>query len=339
MAITLAFIAEMAQVSKPLVSKVLNNKPVRISKEKRDTILHLAEKYNYKPNRMAAGLRTNKTNLIGCIMPGIYTDFFSELVYYIESTAQQKGYQTILCNTGEDILLERKYLDMYRAGVLDGMIVNPSDNSANLDMFISMKKQGFPFIFVDRHIDEVDASFVCSDGYDGVYLLTEELLKKGHRKIMFLAHGKSRNTSVQIERYEGYSKAMTDRGLNAVRVFMTDDQDVKNREIYKIFSDKNRPTAVVLVSSWDMNYVLEVFNELKISIPSDIEIATVDSFSVSYSTKESIAMARHILVPPIIAVQNTKAMGEKAVELICESISDPGCTTQKIRIPTKIINF
>lgn len=339
MRVSLQFIADEAKVSKSLVSKVLNGKDVRVSRETRENIVRLSQQYNYSPNRIAAGLRTNKTNIIGCIMPGIYTDFFAELVYSIESTAQRQGYQTVLCNTGEDITLERKYLELYRSGMFDGMIVNPSDNSANLDLFKIMKKQGFPFVFVDRHIGDIDVSYACSDGYRGGYLLTEKLLDKGHKHVLFLAHGKSRNTSVQTERFSGYEQAMKDRGLDASRVFMAGNPNVKEREIYELFSQKNRPTGIVLVSSWDINYILEVCAELSIGIPVDIEMATFDRFSVSYSNSESIALAKNILVPPIIAEQNTKQMGEKAVELLCENIGNTNFKTSKVLLQPKIINI
>ena len=48
--VTLDDIADRAYVSKSLVSKVLNNRPVRVSEEKRLEILNLANMMDYIPS-------------------------------------------------------------------------------------------------------------------------------------------------------------------------------------------------------------------------------------------------------------------------------------------------
>ncbi len=330
MKVSLQFIADKAKVSKSLVSKVLNGKEVRVSKETKNKIETIAKKYNYIPNRMAAGLRTNKTKIIGCVMPGLYSDFFSELVSSIEAKAQARGYQIILCNAREDVQLERKYLEFFRSGMMDGLIVNPSDNVANLDMFQNMKAQKYPFVFVDRYIDQIGASYVCSDGYLGGYVLTKELIQKGHKRILFMSHGKARNTSVQVERFAGYEQAMLDNGLRTERVYMSYDGPIAERETYKILSEDNKPTGIVLVSSWDINYLLQILRTLSLSIPNDIDLATFDNFSMSYSDKESMQLAECIHETPIIAQQNPRHMGEYAVEILCEMIEEGNNAQEKV---------
>ncbi len=337
--VSLQFIADKAKVSKSLVSKILNNKEVRVSKATRNRVLEIAKKYNYTPNRIATSLRTNKTNMIGCVLPGINSDFFAELAYSIESTAYQRGYQTILCNTKEDVNLEKKYLELFRSGMMDGMIINPSDNVANLSTYIAMKQEKFPYIFVDRYIGNLGAGFVVSDGYYGGYVLTDELIKRGHRNILFINHGKSFNTSVQIERYYGYEQAMQKSNLIPQRVFIDENLPLEKQVAYEMFLSKNRPTGVVMVSSWDINFVLKICKRFSFKIPYDIELATFDRFSVSYSNQESIEMAKLMLSPPIIAEQSPMQMGERAVEMILGKINKNNDCEENLFIRPRIINL
>ena len=48
--VTLQVIADKAHVSKSLVSRIINNRPVRVSDEKRAQILHIANELDYMPS-------------------------------------------------------------------------------------------------------------------------------------------------------------------------------------------------------------------------------------------------------------------------------------------------
>ena len=65
--VTLKSIAKKANVSISAVSLVLNNKPCRISKEKREEIIKIAKKSNYRPNLIARSLVTNISKILGLI--------------------------------------------------------------------------------------------------------------------------------------------------------------------------------------------------------------------------------------------------------------------------------
>jgi LacI family transcriptional regulator len=66
-------IALQLGVSKTLVSLVLNGKARehRISAEICKKVVNLAKELNYKPNQIAKGLRTGKTNTIGLMIADI----------------------------------------------------------------------------------------------------------------------------------------------------------------------------------------------------------------------------------------------------------------------------
>lgn len=70
MAVTIEDIAREAGVSIATVSRVINKtKPV--SAELRDRVYEVIEKNHFKPNSLAQGLITKKTNTIGIIVPDI----------------------------------------------------------------------------------------------------------------------------------------------------------------------------------------------------------------------------------------------------------------------------
>ena len=78
MAVTIEDIAREAGVSIATVSRVINKtKPV--SAELRDRVYEVIEKNHFKPNSLAQGLITKKTNTIGIIVPDISNAVFGNL--------------------------------------------------------------------------------------------------------------------------------------------------------------------------------------------------------------------------------------------------------------------
>ena len=72
--ITLKKLAEELNVSISTVSKALNDS-TEISTETINKVKNLAEKYNYRPNKAALSLKSNRTLTIGVVIPDILNRF------------------------------------------------------------------------------------------------------------------------------------------------------------------------------------------------------------------------------------------------------------------------
>jgi len=338
MKVDLQFIAEKAEVSKSLVSKVLNGREVRVSEEKRKLIIELADKFNYHSNLMAASLRKQKSNVIALVLPTLYFEFFSTLANTIEREAQKMGYQVLICNTEEDLDIERHYLEMYRNGMLGGMILSPSDDDKNLDIIKSMNSQEFPLVFVDRYIEGLENSFVTTDSYKGASFLAEQLVKKGHKKIYFLSHTKSPNTSVQRDRYNGYFDVVKKNGFEERRIWIPDEFEEAKAILNGILTSDDRPSAFLIVTSWDIRPLLHACYQLGLKIPDDIEIAAFDKFVIPYTTEMDIKVARNVLKPIMLVDQCPQCIGEKAIRLLIDIVEGRSRKSEKIFLKPKVLN-
>ena len=56
----------------------------------------------YQPSQLARGLRRDKTNMVGMIIPDLTNPFFPAVVRGAEDVAFSNGYRLILCNTDND---------------------------------------------------------------------------------------------------------------------------------------------------------------------------------------------------------------------------------------------
>ena len=98
---TLADIARALGVSKMTVSRAINNHP-EISPETKTRILEAAHRMNYRPNQHARALTTNRSYLLGVVVPDLMHSYFAEICRGIEAVASPLGYQNLICSTDED---------------------------------------------------------------------------------------------------------------------------------------------------------------------------------------------------------------------------------------------
>lgn len=320
--VTLQFLAEKLGVSKSLVSKVLNGKQVGVSDAVRQKILDAAKEYHYSPNRMAASLSHKKSQIIGCIIPNMYFHYFGQLSYWIERSAHDCGYNVLLCNADEKNKREREYLKLHQTGIVDGMIIMPCDDHSNLDIYNDMMQDGFPFVFLDRFVNGVSASVISTDNKEAYYYMTMRLIEKGHQRILFIGHNLASATSIQTERYRGYAKAMREMNLDEQMVNIMADIDVENHFLAGVLSlpkDK-RPTALVMVSSEEIRPILKICKLNGITVPEDLDIASIDEVNVQFTTQEDLDLVRVVKEPMLILEQKPKNLAKKAVEFLVDQI-------------------
>ena len=75
--ITIKDIAREAGISPAAVSLILNDRPCRISEEKRQLVREIARRENYVVNQAAKSLATRKSHMLALILPDIENTFFS----------------------------------------------------------------------------------------------------------------------------------------------------------------------------------------------------------------------------------------------------------------------
>ena len=95
---TLITLSRRTGFSVSTVSRVLNGKAnkYRISEKTVKLITEEANSRNYKPSLLAKGLRTQKTNTIGLLVPGIDNPYFANIASTVISETSRLGYTTVL---------------------------------------------------------------------------------------------------------------------------------------------------------------------------------------------------------------------------------------------------
>ncbi len=275
---TLRDIADHFGLAESTVSRILNNKG-RVSAETRRQVLAYAGVVNYHPNLLARGLKEQRSNTVGVLVPDITNEYYALMFKAIDDGVRAGGFTSILFNTNEDMVREQEFLGYLHSARVDGMIVATSGSSAY---------DHLPEPLLDRivFVDNIPAvtrpvRYVGSDNVTSSRELTEHLIARGHRRIATLV-GSLAESSAR-ERLEGFQACLRQHGLPLpgawiVRTnFLYDDG---YRKAGELLAERDRPTAVIAQNNVLAYAVIRVANEVGLRVPDDIAVACFDHVDV-----------------------------------------------------------
>lgn len=324
-------IAQKLGVSKTLVSLVLNGKARehRISEEVQKKVLKLAKELNYRPNQIAQGLRTGKTNTLGLIIADIANPFFGKLGREIEKEASLHGYRVMFCSSDEKAENSKKQIEVLQQGQVDGFIISPPEESE--EQIRALLKSKTPHVLVDRYFPDIDSNYVVVDNTQGAYEGTMHLINKGYKKIACVTTNARMINMMQ--RLEGFKNAHADANIplleERIKVLpFTHEKDDVLLAIRQLLKEtKNGVEAILFTTSKIGVMGLESIYSLGLTIPDDIAVVSFDDPD-----------AYKISNPPVSAIaQPLKELGRESVRILLEQINGENKAVQKMTLKTRFI--
>ena len=202
---TIAEIAKRAQVSKAAVSRYLNDG--YISAEKKESIRRVIEETGYIPSQQAQTLRTGKSHMIGVIVPRIDSESVSRIVAGISGILEQHGFRLLLANTENRVEKELEYLEVFRNGNVDGVILIATLLSEAHKK--ALRTSSVPVVIVGQQMDGM--SCVYHDDRGAARDLTALLIANGRKKIGYIGVT-PRDKAAGSARRAGYLDALREAG-------------------------------------------------------------------------------------------------------------------------------
>ena len=321
---TLKFLSEQSGLSIAAISLILNDKPVRVSPEKKILVKNLAKQYNYKPNMTAVALVTKKTKTIGLILPDIVNPFFAVVASEINQKFHDAGYNIILCNTNNDIDLENKYAGMLEEKQLEALIICASDENHQCDLS-GFYDQNIPVIFFDRYY--ADSNYIVSiDNTEGARQAVKYLIENGHQNIAMITGPLSYRSA--RTRIDGYKEALVEAGLqvNEDYIVVGDYTFDGGQRAAKIIGEFDEVTAVFASNDLMAYGAMKEFSDSGKNVPNDISIVGFDDLNFS-----------QMLRTPLTSVkQNLKELAENVFGLTMRAINGHVAPTHKV-VATNLI--
>lgn len=266
-------IAKLTRLSPATISRVLNNHPhVHIST--RNKVMAMVEEVGYKRNIMAAGLRTNKTNTVGLIVPRISMFVHAEIITTIQNELHAHGYNLVICQSNDDVEMEKELTRTLYASRVDAVIAACTLFTTEYSHFDILTQNNIPVIFYDRvPVKPYPACIIKGDDFRGGYLATSHLLQLGCRRIAYISG--PLNCSIYIDRYAGFRKAMQQFDapiLNTLMFYHELNAVNARKSMTKLFAKKPYPDAVFAANDVTALEALHVAREMNVQVPAELKI-------------------------------------------------------------------
>lgn len=269
--ITIKDIARELNISASTVSRALQNHP-DISKATKDAVNEYARQNNYKPNTIALSLKTKRTNIIGVVVPEMVHFFFSSVVSGIESVANEKGYNVIVCQSYEDYQKEVSSLETLAKARVSGVLASLSKETTDFGHFRQMIDDGTPVVFFDRICPGLKTDRVVADDYTGAYNAVDHLIKTGCSRIAF--YSADENLEITKNRKNGYLDALRDNSIKASDdlIFKCDSRAAAIELTPILLRDRNRPDAFFTINDETASGVIYAVKHAGLIVPDDISV-------------------------------------------------------------------
>jgi LacI family transcriptional regulator len=312
---TIKEIASMAGVAQSTVSHVLNGSKY-VSKEIKEKVNDAILKTGYSPNTVARSLRTNRSGLIGIVVPDLSNFFFNEIICALEEELFKKGYSIVLGNYHHERTEEFECIQTILNRGIDGLVLICSGTQFDKSPVL----EGFPIVTIDRR-QKYPCSTVLVDNVEGGYLATSLLCCKNRKRILLLTD--IVKSDPFFERFVGYRKALAEYEIpyDANFVFEAPISFSEGSHLMEeILSSKIGFDAIFSTSYYCTLGVMRILELNKFRIPEDISLVSYDSPMESAYTYPAISVIQ----------QPTDSMGRTAANLIISRINGEETASQTL---------
>ncbi len=301
---TLADIARALGVSKMTVSRAINNHP-EIHPETRARILDAARRMNYRPNQHARALTTNRSYLLGVVVPDLMHSYFAEICRGVEAVGKPVGYQNLICSTDEDVANEQVEIEALLPRT-DGLILASSAPPAETKFYRRIIREGAKIVLIDRQLEGLRCATVTTNDVKVGLLATEHLINLGHRKV---GHLKGTVASTAALRFEGYRRALAKHRLPFDKSLVR-ECGFTETDGYASMSawlrDGSAPAAIFAANDPAAIGAMAAIEEAGLRIPEDV--ALVGGGNIHYADR--------LRVPLTTVAWSTSEMGQAAGQLL-----------------------
>lgn len=325
MAATIKDIARETGLGLATISSYLNGGNVR--EKNRVKIEAAIEKLDFEVNEVARGLKTNRTKMVGVILPELNNIFFAEIITELEDVLRGHGYAVMICDCRSDERREEEAVEFLKRRRVDGMIVIPTGKSGAC--LQEVMKTGKPIVMIDRRIREVRCDTVLVDNQGAARDAIRRLVGAGHRRIGMIAGDQEVYTAE--ERFRGYIRALEEAGIPAEdSLIVRGDYTIRggSRGIQEL-TGRNPDMTAVFISNYEMTLGAMIeLNELGIRIPEEMSVIGFDN----------VEFARACIPKLSIVTQPTKELGKKAAELMLRRLEENGrAEFETVRLATSFV--
>ncbi len=300
-------VAKRAGVSVATVSRAFNF-PDKVAPATRALVERVAAELGYVANASARTLRTQRSRVLGVVLPTLLNPTFAECLQGIAQTAAAGGYAIIPVTTDYQLAEEERAVNQLIAGNVDGMILvvsNPTTSQA----LERLRANAVPYVLAyNKHASHPCVS-VDSEGASAD--VVARLVRLGHRRIAMVTGTMAASDRAQ-QRYRGYLQGMDAAGLTAPPVLEVPFVETAVDALRRYLADTPRPTALFCSNDLLAIRSIRAASLDGLRVPQDLAVVGFDG----------IALGQDLTPALSTVMQPNHDIGRHSVELLLKALAD-----------------
>ncbi len=326
--LTLEDIAKQAGVSRSTASRVVNNDP-NVSDRVRMKVQDVILTTGYHPHAAARSLASHRSWMIGLVLPRTVSTFFTDpyfprLTQGVAQACNQHNYTLalFLLDTKED---EKRIFPLIsRRGQLDGILLQTAPiEDILIDKLVS---SDFPVVIAGRPFKAKGISYIDVDNINAAHNAVCHLIQLGYKRIGTITGWM--NSTVGIDRKEGYLKAITEQGWQVQEKLIVEGDFTENggylamQQLLPL-----KPDAVFAASDTMAIGAIRAVRYAGLSVPEDIAFVGFDDLPIASLSDFKLTTVRQPIIQFVA----------KAVDTLIDLIENGIKPSRRIIMDTELI--
>ncbi len=249
---------------------------------------------------------------------------------------EQAGFHAVFLNLGDEVGTEQENAVREAAHlryILDqgfgGAVFYPYAYRSNRELLQEVS-QHLPLCLIDRMLPGVQADFVGTENYQGMFDATMHLIKQGHRRIAYLT--KSEPINPVQDRLLGYQHALyaafhTDRDELVLTAPSFNGDDWPLFDAVFRLPEGERPTAAIGFNDYEAERTMRRLQLLHLRVPQDVALVGFDDIVRTLPNGVGLTSVE----------QSFEDVGRTAADLFLRRIETPASAPVHIALPNRLV--
>ncbi|QOL35441.1 LacI family DNA-binding transcriptional regulator [Bifidobacterium lemurum] len=206
-------VAAAVGVSKTTISRYLHGEYGYMSDETKARIETAIKELGYRPNRMAQGLKSTVSNMVGVTIADIGNPFSSQMLKGIQQELRARDIQLLVSDSNNDPAIERANIEALLDAQVDGLIVNTvGGNDAYLTAYCTGGEPK-PMVMLDRFVRPMVCDCVATNNHEATVEMLDHVAARGFSHVVFVTRS-DRGVSTRSIRREAVERYLAGHGAS-----------------------------------------------------------------------------------------------------------------------------
>lgn len=325
---TLKDVANVVGVHVSTVSRALDARTRHlITPELAQRVIEVSRQLDYRRNAAAHSLRTQKSRLVGIVVPDITSAVFPPMIRGLEDVLSSQGYLTVIAHTDGRAAQEATIIELLRARGVDGLVVASAEHSNPL--ISQLAASGVPVVAAIRRLEDPIVSSVVVDEIEGIRQVARHLIGLGHKKIAMIAGPQAHSTGKN--RLETFQATLAEAGLTydpRLMVAANEYNEHEGERCAEALLDRNVELTAIMAGSDRLAVgAIDALKRRNMSCPGDVSVTGFNDIPLADR-----------LNPPLTTVRiQPYRIGTAAGNILADRLSDVMRDPRHLVLPVEMV--